>query len=122
MCFHDIIKIYERSERVKVSGWKIFQIIQFIIFAGVSIFLFVRQVDGSGAENTQQLNEYLSDTEREYFINKENKPGNEVSSEVTEIINDSAQRNTTPTDDQISEAELNARERDTLEFDEEERR
>lgn len=51
-CFRDIINIYERSERVKVSGWKVFQIIQFIIFAGVSIFLFVRQVDGSGAENT----------------------------------------------------------------------
>ena len=48
----DIINIYERSERVKLSGWKVFQIIQFIIFAGVSIFLFVRQVDGSGAENT----------------------------------------------------------------------
>lgn len=51
-CFRDIINIYERSERVEVSGWKVFQIIQFIIFAGVSIFLFVRQVDGSGAENT----------------------------------------------------------------------
>ena len=38
-----------------VSGWKIFQIIQFIIFAGVSIFLFVRQVDGSGAENTTEV-------------------------------------------------------------------
>ena len=37
---------------MKVSGWKIFQIIQFIIFAGVSVFLFVRQVDGSGAANT----------------------------------------------------------------------
>ena len=37
---------------MKVSGWKVFQIIQFIIFAGVSVFLFVRQVDGSGAENT----------------------------------------------------------------------
>ena len=49
---YGIINIYERSERVKVSGWKVFQIIQFIIFAGVSIFLFVRQVDGSGAENT----------------------------------------------------------------------
>ena len=40
---------------MKVSGWKIFQIIQFIIFAGVSIFLFVRQVDGSGAENTTDV-------------------------------------------------------------------
>ena len=37
---------------MKVSGWKVFQIIQFIIFAGVSVFLFVRQVDGGGAENT----------------------------------------------------------------------
>lgn len=37
---------------MKVNGWKVFQIIQFIIFAGVSVFLFVRQVDGSGAENT----------------------------------------------------------------------
>ena len=37
---------------MKVSGWKVFQIVQFIIFAGVSVFLFVRQVDGSGAENT----------------------------------------------------------------------
>lgn len=37
---------------MKLSGWKVFQIIQFIIFAGVSIFLFFRQVDGNGAENT----------------------------------------------------------------------
>lgn len=40
---------------MKVSGWKVFQIIQFIIFAGVSVFLFVRQVDGSGAENTTDV-------------------------------------------------------------------
>ena len=40
---------------MKVSGWKIFQIIQFIIFAGVSVFLFVRQVDGSSAENTMNV-------------------------------------------------------------------
>lgn len=40
---------------MKVSGWKIFQIIQFIIFASVSIFLFVRQVDGSGSENTTDV-------------------------------------------------------------------
>ena len=55
MYFHDIINIYERSERVKVTGGKVFQIIQFIIFAGVSIFLFVRQVDGSSAENTMNV-------------------------------------------------------------------
>ena len=40
---------------MKVNGWKVFQIIQFIIFAGVSVFLFVRQVDGSGAENTTDV-------------------------------------------------------------------
>lgn len=37
---------------MKVSGWKVFQIIQFIIFIGVSIFLFVRKFDGTGVENT----------------------------------------------------------------------
>ena len=41
---------------MKVSGWKVFQIIQFIIFAGVSVFLFVRKVDGTGAENTLDVN------------------------------------------------------------------
>ena len=40
---------------MKISGWKVFQIIQFIIFAGISIFLFVRQVDGSVAENTKDV-------------------------------------------------------------------
>lgn len=35
-----------------ISRWKILQIIQFIIFSGVSIILFVRKVDGTGAENT----------------------------------------------------------------------
>lgn len=29
-----------------------FQVIQFILFLGISIFLFFRKVDGSGAENT----------------------------------------------------------------------
>lgn len=80
------------------------------------------QIQLSGAENTQQLNEYLSDTERKYFINKENRLGNEVPSEVTEVIDNSAQRNTTPTDNQISEADLNAREQETPDFDADGRR
>ncbi len=37
---------------MKIDGWKIFQIIQFILFLGVSVFLFIRKVDGTGAENT----------------------------------------------------------------------
>lgn len=35
-----------------MSKWNKVQIIQFIIFIGISIFLFVRSVDGSGAANT----------------------------------------------------------------------
>lgn len=80
------------------------------------------QIQLSGAENTQQLNEYLSDTERKYFINKEDRLGNEVSSEVTKVIDNSIQRGTTPTDNQISEAELNAREQEIPDFDADERR
>ncbi len=37
---------------MNISKWKIFQFIQFILFIGVSIFLFVRNVDGSGTVNT----------------------------------------------------------------------
>lgn len=36
---------------MKMSGFKIFQIFQFIVFLGVSVFIFVRKVDGTGAEN-----------------------------------------------------------------------
>ena len=39
---------------MKNKGWIIFQIAQFIIFFGVGIFLVVRTVDGSGAEQTLQ--------------------------------------------------------------------
>ena len=42
----------ERSELVRLSGWRVFQIIQFVIFLFISIWLIVRNVDGSGAENT----------------------------------------------------------------------
>ena len=40
---------------MKTNGFKVFQIIQFILFLAVSVFLFVRQVDGSGAENTKDV-------------------------------------------------------------------
>ncbi len=40
---------------MKTNGFKVFQIIQFILFLAVSVFLFVRQVDGSGAENTTEV-------------------------------------------------------------------
>ena len=40
---------------MKNNKWKIFQVVQFIIFAVVSIILFIRQVDGSGAENTTDV-------------------------------------------------------------------
>ncbi|MEI3402411.1 MAG: DUF3923 family protein [Clostridia bacterium] len=37
---------------MKINKWRVFQAIQFVLFLGVSIFLFLRSVDGSGAENT----------------------------------------------------------------------
>ena len=40
---------------MKNNKWKIFQVVQFIIFAVVSIILFIRRVDGSGAENTTDV-------------------------------------------------------------------
>ena len=40
---------------MKTNGFKVFQIIQFILFLAVSVFLFVRPVDGSGAENTIEV-------------------------------------------------------------------
>ena len=40
---------------MKNNKWRIFQVIQFILFLGVSVFLFFRKVDGSGAENTADV-------------------------------------------------------------------
>lgn len=37
---------------MKNNKWRMFQVIQFILFLGISVFLFFRKVDGSGAENT----------------------------------------------------------------------
>lgn len=40
---------------MKSNKWRIFQIIQLILFLGISVFLFFRKVDGSGAENTADV-------------------------------------------------------------------
>ena len=40
---------------MKNKKWNIFQAIQLILFLGISIFLFFRKVDGSGAENTVEV-------------------------------------------------------------------
>lgn len=37
---------------MKINKWKVFQIIQVLLFIGVSIFLLVRSIDGSGTVNT----------------------------------------------------------------------
>ena len=40
---------------MKNNKWRIFQVIQLILFLGMSVFLFFRKVDGSGAENTAEV-------------------------------------------------------------------
>lgn len=40
---------------MKSNKWRIFQVIQLILFLGISVFLFFRKVDGSGAENTADV-------------------------------------------------------------------
>ena len=40
---------------MKNNKWRIFQVIQLIFFLGISVFLFFRKVDGSGAENTADV-------------------------------------------------------------------
>ena len=65
---------------------------------------------------------YLTDEERKYYINKENRNQNETPQEVTDLLEQENSRGTTPTDDQITEAELNALERETPDFDIDERR
>ncbi len=40
---------------MKINKWRIFQIIQFIVFLCVSLVLFFREVDGTGAENTLEV-------------------------------------------------------------------
>ena len=40
---------------MKNNKWRIFQVIQLIFFLGISVFLFFRKFDGSGAENTADV-------------------------------------------------------------------
>ena len=40
---------------MKNNKRRIFQVIQLILFLGMSVFLFFRKFDGSGAENTGEL-------------------------------------------------------------------
>ena len=40
---------------MKINKWKLFQFIQFVLKKVVSIVLFLRKVDGSGAENTTEV-------------------------------------------------------------------
>ena len=40
---------------MKSNKWRAFQIIQLILFFAMSLFLFFRKVDGSGAENTADV-------------------------------------------------------------------
>lgn len=40
---------------MKNNKWKTFQVIQLILFLSISVFLFFRKVDGSGAENTADV-------------------------------------------------------------------
>ena len=40
---------------MKNKKWRMFQVIQLILFLSISVFLFFRKVDGSGAENTADV-------------------------------------------------------------------
>ena len=40
---------------MKNKKWTVFQAIQLAMFLGISIFLFFRKVDGSGAENIAEV-------------------------------------------------------------------
>ncbi len=40
---------------MKNNKWRTLQAVQLILFLGISVFLFLRKVDGSGAENTADV-------------------------------------------------------------------
>lgn len=44
----------QKGKQMKNKSWKVFQLIQLAVFAGLSIFLFVRTLDGTGAVETPQ--------------------------------------------------------------------
>ena len=40
---------------MKINKWRVIQVIQFVLFLAISVFLFLRKVDGSGAENMTEV-------------------------------------------------------------------
>ena len=40
---------------MKINKWKVFQVIQFVFFFSLSVFLFLRKFDGTGLENTTEV-------------------------------------------------------------------
>lgn len=40
---------------MKINKWKVFQVIQFVLFLAVSVFLFLRKFDGTGTANTTEV-------------------------------------------------------------------
>lgn len=40
---------------MKNNKWRAFQITQLVFFLGLGVFIFLRKVDGSGAENTAEV-------------------------------------------------------------------
>ena len=40
---------------MKINKWKVFQVIQFVLFFSVSLFLFLRKFDGTGTANTTEV-------------------------------------------------------------------
>ena len=40
---------------MKINKWKVFQVIQFVLFLAVSVLLFLRKFDGTGTANTTEV-------------------------------------------------------------------
>lgn len=43
------------GNQMKSTGWRTLQIVQLIVFLGMSAFLFIRTVDGHGAVQTTEV-------------------------------------------------------------------
>ena len=57
---------------MKIDKWKVFQAIQLLLFIGVSIFLLVRSVDGSGTTNTWNVKLVSFAVWSVHVVNEEN--------------------------------------------------
>lgn len=44
-----------RGNQMKNTGWRTLQIVQLIVFLGMSVFLFIRTVDGHGTVQTTEV-------------------------------------------------------------------